>query len=307
MKNKPNEDTKSKVFADGYERKNKVQWFKREDLMRETIKKIKPVLIGFDIGVGIVPHEYLKAAIYVCCEPYKEYVDILAEKISEEKNIIYVIQQKDWFESISELKDNSIDSVYLIDVIEHLPKEEGVRLLRMTEKVVKKQIVIFTPLGFVKQEILDNGKDAWGLNGASYQEHKSGWMPEDFDDTWDIYACTDYHAVNNIGIKLEKPFGAFWAIKNFNNKNNTTSLSLALSPLEIKDALLNQLPHRYFELVEKTKQGEIRNQQLQSEHQQLQSEHQQLQAEHQNLINSKTVRYSKKIQQYLGKIGIKKI
>jgi hypothetical protein len=130
------------------------------------------------------------------------------------------------------------------------------------------------------------------LNGAKYQEHKSGWMPNDFDKTWDIYACKDYHAVNNVGIKLEKPFGAFWAIKNFDNKDNFSNLPFDSLSSEIKEALFNQLPYKYFEIIEKLEQGKL--------------QHQQLQSEHQNLINSKTVRYSKKIQKYLQKIGIDK-
>jgi hypothetical protein len=135
-------------------------WIERDDLMRYVMEKIQPVLIGLDIGVGIKPHDYLKSMIYVCCEPYKEYVDILTKKISEENDRIYIVQQKDWIKSVSDLKDKLVDAVYLIDVIEHLPKEEGEKLLKITEQVVRKQIVIFTPLGFVKQEILDGGKDA---------------------------------------------------------------------------------------------------------------------------------------------------
>ena len=287
--------------------KNNTQWLERGELIPEVMKKIQPVLVGLDIGVGIVPHDYLKSVVYVCCEPYKEYVDVLAEKISKESDRVYVVQQTDWLKSIVDLKDKSIDSLYLIDVIEHLPKKDGEKLLKMTERVVRKQIVIFTPLGFVKQEVIDGGKDAWGLSGAEYQEHKSGWMPEDFDETWNVYACKDFHDVNNVGEKLEKPFGAFWAIKNFDDDDNFSDLSFNSLSSEIKEALFNQLPYKYFEIIEELKQEKLQHQQLQSEHQQLQSEHQQLQSEHQNIVNSKTVRYSRKIQKYLRKVGIDKI
>jgi len=228
----------------------KTQWLEKEKLMPTAFKGINPVFTGLDIGVGIVPHDYLKNVIYICAEPYEEYVDVLKKKIYSKKNKVYIIQQKDWLESISGFKDKSIDSVYLIDVIEHLPKEEGIKLLEMTERIVRQQIIIFTPLGFTKQETLEGGKDAWGLSGAEYQEHKSGWMPEDFNETWNIYACKDYHRENNIGQELKKPFGAFWAIKNFLNNTIPVSKSIDLLPDEIKDSLVNRFSNNYSRMIE---------------------------------------------------------
>lgn len=273
-----------------------IKWIEKDKLFSEVIKEIKPVMIGLDIGTGIMPHDYFKAVIYVCCEPYEEYAKMLAEKIKEKK-YNYIILQKDWMESIEKLRDNSVDSVYLIDVIEHLEKDKGKKLLEMTEKIVRKQIIIFTPLGMVKQEVLPGGKDAWGLNGVAYQEHKSGWLPEDFDDTWDIYACKDFHTTNNINKKIDKPFGAFWAIKNFNKKDELSNSSLDSLPIEIKDALINKFPYTYFELFNNSKQNEL---------DQLQVKYNQLELVYQNLLNSRTVRYSNKIKKYLRKIIIKK-
>jgi protein-L-isoaspartate O-methyltransferase len=269
-----------------------VTWLDKKDLFPEVIKNIKPALIGYDIGAGIVPHDYLEPIIYVCCEPYEEYVNVLAEKISGDNEKIYVVQKKDWFASISNLKDNSIDSVYLIDVIEHLPKQEGKKLLRMTERVARKQIVIFTPLGYIKQEVLDGGKDAWGLNGAAYQEHKSGWMPRDFDQTWDIFACKNYHTFNNIGKRLKNPFGALWAIKNMNKDFQETPLSFDSIPSEIKAELIERLPSHYFDVVEKYQNERVNLQELQSAYL--------------GLVNSRAVKYANSIKKILKKIGVRR-
>jgi len=68
-----------------------------------------------------------------------------------------------------ELKDKSVDAVILLEVLEHLTKEEGPELLAKMSKVARKKIVITTPNGFIPQ----------GGDTNRYQLHKSGWeMPE---------------------------------------------------------------------------------------------------------------------------------
>ena len=213
-----------------------IKWFNKSELEREAIKNILPCNISVDIGTGIRPHDFINSVICICFEPYAEYVDILKQTVSDKVDKIYVVEQKNWSEAIDCLTQESVDSVFLIDVIEHLTKEEGEVLLRRTEKIARKQIVIFTPLGFVAQHTLEGGKDAWGLNGAEWQEHKSGWLPEDFDDSWNVFACNDFHDHNNIGEKLDDPFGAFWAIKTFRNKTDFEYLKIFSA---IYDAIRN--------------------------------------------------------------------
>jgi hypothetical protein len=192
-----------------------IRWVDRNNLDSVAIDRIIPCNVAIDIGTGIRPHEYVKSAYYICCEPYDEYVKILKDIVDEKYDKIYIVEQKTWAEALESYEDKSVDSVFLIDVIEHLNKTEVIELLRRTERLARKQIIIFTPLGFIEQHTLDGGKDAWGLDGAAWQEHKSGWTPEDFDSNWEIYACKDYHEFNNIGERLETPFGAFWAIRTF--------------------------------------------------------------------------------------------
>lgn len=204
-----------------------IKWIDREHLNREISSHILPCNIAVDIGTGIRPNDLIQCVVYICCEPYLEYVDVLRSKTDLLFDRIYVIEQKTWAETIDCFPEGSVDSIFLIDVIEHLPKEEGRELLRLTEGKASKQIVIFTPLGFIEQHTLEGGKDAWGLNGAEWQGHKSGWMPEDFDESWEIFACINYHEYNNIGEKLENPFGAFWAIKSLSGRQPEHSLPLA--------------------------------------------------------------------------------
>ena len=65
-----------------------------------------------------------------------------------------------------EFPDRSFDAVVMLDVLEHLTKEEGEDLLRKMSRWARKKVVIFTPNGFLHQEEYD---------GNPYMEHRSGW------------------------------------------------------------------------------------------------------------------------------------
>ena len=162
-----------------------------------------------EIGCGLFPQNIIKPNTHVCCEPYHEYRDLLARKESESSRL--TILAADWKRAVELVTPGTIDSVFLIDVVEHLEKEESLALLALTENLVKEQIIVFTPLGFMPQTHHD-GIDAWGLKGGSWQEHKSGWTPEDFGDDWKFYICDRYHYYDHDGVRFEEPYGAMWAI-----------------------------------------------------------------------------------------------
>jgi hypothetical protein len=58
----------------------------------------------------------------------------------------------------------------------------------------------------------------WGLGGGSWQEHKSGWLPEDFREGWQVLASKDFHLVDNLGKVLPEPYGALFAIRTFDEE-----------------------------------------------------------------------------------------
>lgn len=66
--------------------------------------------------------------------------------------------------------EKSVDIIWLLDVIEHLKKSEGLHLLDMMEKIASRQIIIFTPSGRVLQD---------EHSGNKYQRHLSYWTARD--------------------------------------------------------------------------------------------------------------------------------
>lgn len=165
-----------------------------------------------DIGPGIRPFDMLQAKLHICAEPYKEYIDHYQAKVAKGEAAAKLYINMDWRQVTETFPAQSVDTVVLMDVIEHLNKEEGVELLRKTEKIARKSIIIFTPLGFMPQCHPD-GVDAWGLGGASFQEHKSGWLPQDFGDEYVTVTAEKFHFADHANVPFEKPYGAFFAIR----------------------------------------------------------------------------------------------
>jgi len=104
----------------------------------------------------------------------------------------------------------------MIDLIEHLEKKEGFELLKEAQRVARVQIIVMTPLGFFPQEYNVGDKDGWGLAGAEFQQHKSGWQPEDFGEGWDFHICEKFHLKSACHLPIDKDYGMFYAIKNMN-------------------------------------------------------------------------------------------
>jgi len=65
-----------------------------------------------------------------------------------------------------EFQENSFDCVCALDVIEHLTKEAGLKLINSMEKIARKKVIIACPNGFLRQGVYD---------GNPFQVHISGW------------------------------------------------------------------------------------------------------------------------------------
>jgi ubiquinone/menaquinone biosynthesis C-methylase UbiE len=64
----------------------------------------------------------------------------------------------------------SFDCVVLLDVIEHLSKEDGERMLEAMERIARRKVIVFTPNGLLPQP---------PEPGNPLQEHISGWTAEE--------------------------------------------------------------------------------------------------------------------------------
>ena len=192
-----------------------VKYYDREDMIKISKDLVKPCVTLVDVGCGLRPYLYERSQVHICIEPFDEYIDIIKNTYSQ-FNMVFI--KKFALEGLKLFPNDSVDTVIMLDFIEHVEKEEGLKILKEADRIAKKQIVVFTPYGYVSN---DSGeKDVWGLNGAKFQEHKSGWLPEDFGDDWDIYVSKNFYPQKKPNPDNVDFYGCIWAVKNKNTKPN---------------------------------------------------------------------------------------
>ncbi|HLP36105.1 class I SAM-dependent methyltransferase [Lacibacter sp.] len=202
----------------------RITYTEPNQLEAQAAKKINNVNMVLDVGCGIRPQTFINPFVHICYDAHQQYLDVLQTKLTRRKTLTgklqYIFVNKTVDELISNFPRKSVDTIFLLDVIEHLDKNQGLELMKAFNEIARHQIVIFTPLGFVPQEHPD-GKDAWGLDGGKWQQHKSGWTPDDFDNSWEFLVCKNFHSSDNLGNKHENEVGAFFAIKTVGNPPDT--------------------------------------------------------------------------------------
>lgn len=100
-------------------------------------------------------------------------VDAFAPSIerSKKKGIHNAYVQADVLQIDTLFGPKCFDIVVALDLVEHLEKQDGLKLLDKMERIAAKKVVIYTPNGFLPQG--NRESNPW-------QVHLSGWTPEEF-------------------------------------------------------------------------------------------------------------------------------
>jgi len=188
-----------------------VVWVQRWEVESLLASLVVPTDVVLDVGPGIVPQSRFVPQVHICLEPHPPYLERLRQEHPEPR---YVLLNGAWETGFDLLLDDSVDTVFAMDFIEHLEKDAGREFLAQAERVARRQIVVYTPVGFYRQDYQGpDAPDRWGMDGGWWQTHRSGWEPEEFEG-WDVVACADWHTLDEFDQPLPKPSGAFWAVKN---------------------------------------------------------------------------------------------
>ena len=88
--------------------------------------------------------------------------------------------------------ESSFDVVTAIDVIEHLPKEDGFKLIKDMERIAKKKVLIFTPKIWTENRDSFENPVYWSYGNKNYNLHRSLWTEKDFIELgYDFLRCQE--------------------------------------------------------------------------------------------------------------------
>ena len=114
-------------------------------------------------------------------------------------------------------RPGQFDACVALDVIEHLTKEDGIKLMREMEKMATKKVVFFTPSGFLPQRQSAND---------DLQAHLSGWEAEEMRRLgYDVIGMLGPKTLRGEYHALKKKPAVFWGIVSvlgqiFSSKNH---------------------------------------------------------------------------------------
>lgn len=150
----------------------------REDWQNNDLKKLhgsnypEGVESILDIGIGVAAKcQYLDAKVRVGIDAHRPYLEKLQET---NPDIVTICANALTINQLFLAK--SFDLVICTDVIEHLEKDEALRLIKMMELIARKAVILETPKGYIPQSI-----DILKMNGDHWQTHRSGWMPSELE------------------------------------------------------------------------------------------------------------------------------
>jgi SAM-dependent methyltransferase len=113
-----------------------------------------------DLGCGYnSPLQHYGTVFSVGVELFAPYLEESRKKAIHNEYIRADIREVDF-------KSKSFDVVMALDILEHLTKKEGYKLIQKMEIWARKKIILFTPNGYLWQDNYDNNP---------LQEHLSGW------------------------------------------------------------------------------------------------------------------------------------
>jgi SAM-dependent methyltransferase len=168
----------------------------------QFLKELQDCETVLDLGCGKsspIQKLYPKPKFSMGVDIFEKYI-----KISKSKKIHNKYLLCDVLEIDKKVPPNSYECVISVDVLEHLSKLDGIKLIKKMEKIAIRKVIIFTPNGFVKQDHYDKN---------IYQIHKSGWKPKIFQKMgFKVYGINGLKSLRGDLAQIKYEPKNFWEI-----------------------------------------------------------------------------------------------
>lgn len=191
-----------------------------ETLLEQEILSSCQTLLDVGCGSNSQIRAFSKKMIYTMgIDGYIPSIEKSREAgIHSDYTVLNILEIADRFEA------NSFDCVLASDVIEHLEKNDGLKLMRDMERIARKKVIIFTPNGFLPQGAYE---------GNEYQIHRSGWEIDEMQR----------YGYRVIGVNGWKPLRGELAAPRFRPHSLWSRISFLTQPLVLKK------PHKAFQIL----------------------------------------------------------
>lgn len=136
-------------------------------IIRENLEKSANLVIDVGCGRGI-PMKEINKQRKLCSVGVDLFMPYLKEAKKERIHDEYILCDVCYLP----FREKSFDVALCFEVIDHLSRSQGAKLLKELDKVASAQIIMSAHVGF--HPLVE------GIDGNPLQVHKSGWTPGEF-------------------------------------------------------------------------------------------------------------------------------
>src|SRR2546423_1487639 len=105
-----------------------VTYVGREEALDAVAARVEDVEGVLDLGPGICPQPFVKNPyVHICVEAHRPYIERVKREVADDPKYVFI--NSPWDRAVGMLPDKSVDTVFALDFIEHLEKEDGLRML----------------------------------------------------------------------------------------------------------------------------------------------------------------------------------
>lgn len=159
--------TRGSVFKKLHQRLRQPSFFARVYLISQNLNKQSQSILDVACGIGN-PMELInkdKKFFTIGTELFEPYLKVCKDKGTHDEYVLCDLRNLPF-------KEQSVDTILGMDIIEHVKKEDGVKALQDFERIAKKQIILTLPSR--------ERNPTWDDPTNPFERHQATYSPHEF-------------------------------------------------------------------------------------------------------------------------------